>query len=179
VSIISLAVISAVIIIMALLWGISAHNKIVKLSDTKDAAWSGVDVQLKRRLDLAPGLVEALKGCARHDCGILQELTGACNAVSAAATRNARIEAENALTKTLGVLSALLEEHPELDADVEFAKLKGELSSLGNDLLLKGRYYNGTVSDFNAAIQPFPAAFIARRLGYAEAALLEAEEPGL
>ncbi|MDR1471138.1 MAG: LemA family protein [Synergistaceae bacterium] len=169
-SAISVVVIIAVILILILLWGISVYNKLVRLSNLKDEAWSGVDVPLKRRFDLTPNLVETVKSCAAHDSKTLQEVVDARAAISAATTQNARIDAENSLTDTLRSLFAAAESCPKLKASENFAYLRNELSSLENELQMARRYYNGTVRDFNGEIQMFPAVLISKRLGYQAAA---------
>jgi LemA protein len=149
-------------------WGIGTYNKLVRLSNLKDEAWSGVDVQLKRRFDLVPNLVETVKGYSLHEKETLQKVIEARSAVSATTTQNSRIEAENALSSTLRSLFAVVESYPDLKANENFSKLQDELSSLENDLQLARRYYNGSVRDFNSLIQSFPAVLISRRLGYGE-----------
>jgi LemA protein len=173
---ISIVVITALLLIIILLWGITVFNRLVRLSNLKDEAWSGVDVQLKRRFDLVPNLVEIVKGYAAHEKNTLEGVISARSAVSSAATQDARIGAENALTGTLKSLFAVAEGYPELKANENFTELQRELSSLENELQMARRYYNGTVRDFNIAIQSFPAVLISRKLGYTDAAPFEAGE---
>lgn len=175
-SAIAIIVIIAVILILVMLWGISVYNRLVRLSNLKDEAWSGVDVQLKRRFDLTPNLVETVKGYAAHESATLQGVVNARAAISSATTRDTRIEAENSLTATLRSLFAVAESYPELKASVNFGKLQDELSSLENELQMARRYYNGTVRDFNSAIQVFPAVLISKRLGYSAAAFFGADD---
>jgi LemA protein len=181
VSTITVVVIIVVILIIILLWGISVYNKLVRLSNLKDEAWSGVDVQLKRRFDLTPNLVETVKAYAAHENKTLQEVIDARAAISAATTQDARIEAENSMTATLRSLFAVSESYPELKASANFGKLQDELSSLENELQMARRYYNGTVRNFNSAIQMFPAVLISKNLGYRAAAFFgtddESKEP--
>ena len=158
----------AVIAILILLWGIKIYNGLVRLSNMKDAAWSGVDVQLKRRSDLVPNLVETVKGCAAHEQNAIQAVIEARSAVASAGAQRDRIEAENALSSTLRSLFAAAENHPALKANEAFGSLRGELSSLENELQMARCYYNGTVRDFNSAIHRFPNVLISRRLGYGE-----------
>jgi LemA protein len=146
------------------------------LSNLKNEAWSGIDVQLRRRFDLVPNLVETVKGYAAHERTTFQEVTNARSAISNATTQNARIDAENALTGTLRKLFAVAEAYPELKASAHFMELQAELSSLENDLQLARRYYNGTVRDYNITIQSFPAILISRQLGYKEAEMFETDE---
>lgn len=174
----AMIVFGAVLFLAALvfIWGVAVYNRLVRLSNLKDEAWSGVDVQLKRRFDLVPNLVETVKGYASHEQDTFRGVTEARAAVSAAPTQAARMEAENVLTSTLGRLFAVAESYPELKANENFAELQRELSNLENELQMARRYYNGTVREFNAAIQLFPAVLISRSLGYKEAEFFSAEE---
>ncbi len=166
----------AVVVIVALLWVIKVYNGLVRLSNLKNEAWSGVDVQLKRRYDLVPNLVEAVKGYAKHEAATLERVIAARGAITSAPTPDARIEAENVLTSTLRSLFAVAESYPDLKANQNYTILQGELSSLENEIQMARRYYNGTVRDYNTAIQTFPAVIVSRRLGYKEAPFFETEE---
>lgn len=159
-----------------LFWVISVYNRLVRLSNLKDEAWSGVDVQLKRRFDLVPNLVETVKGYATHEKATLQKVTEARAAISSAGTQGDRMEAENMLTSTLRSLFAVAEAYPELKANVNFTELQRELSSLENEIQMARRYYNGTVREFNSSIQMFPAVMISRKLGYSEAPFFATDE---
>lgn len=173
---ISIIVTVAVVLIAVLLWAIKVYNGLVQKSNLKDEAWSGVDVQLKRRFDLVPNLVETVKGYAKHEDGTLEKVVAARSAISGAPTQGERIEAENMLTGTLRTLFAVAESYPDLKANQNFMELQGELSSLENEIQMARRYYNGTVRDYNTTIQSFPAVLISRRFGYNEAPFFEAED---
>ncbi|MDR3281382.1 MAG: LemA family protein [Synergistaceae bacterium] len=175
-SAISITVAVAIMALAVLLWGISVYNKLIRLSNHKEEAWSGVDIQLKRRFDLVPNLVETVKGYATHERNTLEAVIVARSAVTAATTQDARIEAENSLTHTLKSLFALSESYPELKANANFSNLQDELSSLESDLQLARRYYNGTVRDFNIAIQSFPAVLISSNLGYTPSSMFGIED---
>ncbi|MDR1509673.1 MAG: LemA family protein [Synergistaceae bacterium] len=178
----AVSVTAAVILIAVFLWAISVYNGLVRLSNLKEEAWSGMDVPLRRRFDLVPNLVETVKSCAPHERTAFQmfQMTAeARGAVSAAPTRDARIEAEKALTDMLRNLCAAAAAYPDLKTNTDFVELQRELSSLENEIQLAGRYYNSTVSDFNAAILAFPAALISGRLGYAKAAMFGADDEPL
>lgn len=172
-------VIALVLVVLAALlffWGVSIYNRLVRLNNLKEEAWSGMDVQLKRRFDLVPNLVETVRGSAQYEASTLEKVTQARSAVTVASTPGERIEAENALTTTLRSLFAVAESYPDLKANAQFESLQRELSSLENDIQMARRYYNGTVRDFNSAIQTFPAVLISRRLGYSEAHFFVAED---
>ncbi|MDR1885192.1 MAG: LemA family protein [Synergistaceae bacterium] len=172
----STLVVIAVIAVIILLWGIKIYNGLVQLSKLKDEAWSGVDVQLRRRFDLVPNLIETVKDRAAHEQDALRRVAEARDAISRAQTQGARIDAENELTSTLRSLFATAAAHPELKSDENFGQLQGELSALENDLQLARRYYNGTVMDFNNAIQTFPSALVSHGLGFRKAPLYSADE---
>jgi LemA protein len=172
----SIVIVVAVVALGVLLWGISVYNKIIRLSNLKEEAWSGVDIQLKRRFDLVPNLVETVKGYAAHERDTLEAVIETRNAITAATTQDARIEAENSLTQTLRSLFAISEAYPELKANTNYIELQRELSSLENDLQLARRYYNGTVRNFNIAIQSFPELLLSRNLGYEAAAMFGVDE---
>jgi LemA protein len=175
-SVTTIAAIAAVIAVVIFLWGISVYNRLVRLSNLKDEAWSGIDVQLKRRFDLIPNLVETVKGFAGHERETLERVIAARSAVSGATTQSARIDAENALSGTLKTLFAVSEAYPDLKANTNFLELQRELSSLENEIQMARRYYNGSVRDYNISIQSFPAVLISRNLNYREAAMFEADE---
>ena len=165
-----------VVIIALVLWGVGVYNRLVRLFNLKEEAWSGVDVQLKRRFDLVPNLVETVKGYAKHEQGTLEKVIQARSAVTSAASTEGRIEAENALTSTLRSLFAVAESYPDLKANANFSELQRELSSLENEIQMARRYYNGTVREFNSTIQTFPAVLISRQLGYKEAPYFSTDE---
>jgi len=173
---ISIAVVAAVAGLALLLWGISVYNKIIRMSNLKEEAWSGVDIQLKRRFDLVPNLIETVKGYATHERATLEAVIAAREAITATTTPNARIEAENFMTQTLRSLFAVAESYQELKSSINFMELQRELSSLENELQLARRYYNGTVRDFNITIQSFPAVLISRNLGYEPAEIFGTDE---
>jgi LemA protein len=172
----TIAAITAVVAAAVFLWGISVYNRLTRLSNQKDEAWSGLDVQLKRRLDLIPNLVETVKGFAKHEREALERVIAARNTISDATTQSARIEAENALSETLTTLFAVSEAYPGLKANANFLELQRELSSLENEIQMARRYYNGSVRDYNIFIQSFPAVLISRNLRYGKAAMFETDE---
>lgn len=164
------------LIVIAILWGIAVYNRLVRLSNLKDEGWSGIDVQLKRRFDLIPNLVETVKGYATHEKETLQRVVDARAAITQAGNPGERIQAENMLTSTLRSLFAVAESYPDLKANVNFLELQKDISGLENDIQMARRYYNGTVREFNTAIQAFPAVLISRSLGYAEAPFFSTDE---
>ncbi len=159
------------------IWLMSVYNGLVKLRNMMQEGWSGIDVQLKRRFDLIPNLIETVKGYASHEKETLQNVTLARSAVSSAGNDpEARLQAENALTGTLRTLFAVAESYPDLKANQNFINLQDQLSTIEDAIQMARRYYNGTVRNYNTMIQRFPAVLIARQLGFNEAPFFEAEE---
>ncbi|HEU5019355.1 MAG TPA: LemA family protein [Pseudolabrys sp.] len=145
-------------------------NNLVRTRQLANEAWSGIDVQLKRRSDLVPNLVDTVKGYAAHGRGVLQEVTelrAAAREVPAADV-TARAQAEGALSVGLGRLFAVAENYPDLKANGNFLALQQELSALENDLQMARRYYNGTVRNMNTLVQSFPSNLVAHAFGFAE-----------
>ena len=164
------------VVVLVFLWGVSVYNRLVRLKNLKDEAFSGVDVQLKRRFDLVPNLVETVKGYAKHEEGTLEKVIAARSGIASAKNVTERLEAENALTGTLKTLFAVAESYPDLKANANFENLQQQLAKLEDEIQMSRRYYNGTVRDYNSAIQTFPSVLIARNLGYSEAPYFAADE---
>lgn len=158
-------------------WVMAVYNSLVKLRNFMQEGWSGIDVQLKRRFDLIPNLVETVKGYATHEQQTLQNVINARSAVTSAGNDpEKRLEAENVLTGTLRSLFAVAEGYPDLKANENFLGLQKELSEIEDAIQMARRYYNGTARNLNTSIQRFPAVLIARQLGFKEAPFFEADE---
>jgi LemA protein len=170
----AILVATAVVAIIALLWGIKVYNGLARLSNLKNEAWGGLDAQLKRRFDIVHKLVETVRGYSKDREIALENVATARSAITNAQTQDARIEAENLLTGVLSELFAATDSCPDLKANQTFTDLQDKLSSLENEIQMARRYYDSTVSEYNAAIQIFPAVIISRRLGYREAPFLDA-----
>ena len=147
---------------------IGLYNNLIKLRNMVDNAWSQVDVQLQRRLDLIPNLVETVKGYAAHENSTLEGVTQARSAVMSAATPEAKMKAENVLTDTLKSLFALTEAYPDLKANANFQQLQTELSATEDKISYMRQSYNDTVMKYNTAIQTFPAVLFAGLFGFKE-----------
>lgn len=153
----------------ALVYAAVAFNNLVRSRQMVNEAWSGIDVQLKRRSDLVPNLVDAVKGYAAHERSVLEEVTqlrGAARALPQGDVA-ARAQAEGALSAAIGKLFALAENYPELKASNSFLELQQQLSGLENELQMARRYYNGTVRNLNVLVQSFPSNLIAGLFGFA------------
>ena len=148
---------------------IGMYNSLIRLKNRVDEAWSDIDVQLKRRYDLIPNLVETVKGYASHEKETLEKVTRARNeAMNAQAGGNAKAqaEAENALSGMLKSVFALSENYPDLKANQNFLELQRELSDTENKIQASRRFYNGNVRDFNTKLQIFPTNVIGNMLGF-------------
>jgi LemA protein len=164
------------VVAVIVLWLIAIYNGLVKLRVLCDNAWSDVDVQLKRRHDLVPNLVETVKGYAKHEQGTLEKVVQARNQALAATDPNQQIEAENVLTGALRQLFALSEAYPDLKANANFMALQGELSKIEDNIANSRRYYNAVVRDFNTKQQTFPNSLVAGTFGFSPRRFFEAEE---
>ena len=160
------------------IWLMAVYNGLVKLRNFMQEGWSGIDVQLKRRFDLIPNLVETVKGYATHEQQTLQNVIKARSEVTIAGNDpEARLKAENTLSWNITLsFRWVAEGYPDLKANQNFLSLQEQLSEIEDALQMARRYYNGTVRNLNTAVQRFPAVLIARRLGFKEAPFFEAEE---
>ena len=150
------------VIILALVIAVIAlYNNLVQLRNRVDNAWSQIDVQLQRRLDLIPNLVETVKGYAAHERGTFEAVTQARSAVMSAPTPEAKMEADNVLSGTLKSLFAVAEAYPELKANTNFQQLQAELTATEDKISYMRQSYNDTVMIYNNAIQTFPGNIIA------------------
>jgi LemA protein len=145
-------------------WAVVSYNRLVRLRNQVDASWAQIDVQLKRRYDLIPNLVETVKGYAAHERGTLEAVVAARgSAINAAQTPGVadRAEAENVLTQALGRLFALAEAYPDLKANQNFAALQAELANTEDKIAYARQFYNSAVQTFNTAVQTLPTTIIA------------------
>ena len=151
------------------------YNKLVGLRQRSEEAWSDIDVQLKRRTDLIPNLVETVKGYAAHERGTLDAVVRARGAAMTAQTPDTRAQAENALTSALRQLFALAEAYPDLKANQNFAQLQASLGEIENAIQDSRRYYNAVVRDFNTTIDTVPTNVIASVFRFAKRQYFELE----
>lgn len=149
------------IIVLAILWVIVAYNRFIALVNRAKEAWADIDVQLKRRYDLIPNLVETVKGYARHESSAFENVTKARAAAMGAGNLADKTQAENNLAGALKSVFAIAEAYPELKANQNFLSLQSELSDTENKIQAARRFYNGNVRDLNIAIESFPGNIIA------------------
>lgn len=150
------------IIIVFALWVILAYNRFIRLITRTKEAWADIDVQLKRRYDLIPNLIETVKGYASHEREVLQKVTEARTRAMGAQSIEDRGKAENILSGVLKSLFAVSENYPQLKANENFLELQRELSDTENKIQAARRFYNGNVRDLNIKIDSFPANLIAQ-----------------
>jgi LemA protein len=172
-------VLIGVLVFLAVLfgYGVSLYNRLVSLRQAVQEGWSGIDVQLKRRSNLVPNLVETVKGYAAHEKKLFEEVTELRAKTSAAGPENApqRQELEGQLSTALMRIIAVSEAYPELQADKTFIELQTALTELENQIQMARRYYNGTVRELNIAVQSFPDNIVAGCFGFAECSYYEVE----
>jgi LemA protein len=144
------------------------YNRLVRLRNEVNTGWSNIDVQLQRRTDLIPNLVEAVKGYAAHERGVFDEVTRARSALQQAGSPGAAAEANDILTAALGRLFAVAEAYPDLKASENFLRLQDDLTDTEDKISAARRYYNATVMSFNNGVQSFPWLLLARPLGFRE-----------
>ena len=142
------------------------YNRLVRLRNEADTGWANIDVQLQRRTDLIPNLVEAVRGYAAHERAVFEEVTRARAALQQASTPSAAGDANDVLTAALGRLFAVAEAYPELRASENFLRLQEDLTDTEDKISAARRYYNSTVMHFNTAIQSIPWVLVAKPLGF-------------
>ena len=150
-----------VIIVILILWAVIAFNGLVRSRNRAQESWADIDVQLKRRYDLIPNLVETVKGYAAHEKGVFENVTAARAAAMGATGLAAKGQAENQLAGALKSLFAVSEAYPDLKANQNFLSLQSELTDTEDKIQAARRFYNGNVRDFNTSIQVFPGSLIA------------------
>jgi LemA protein len=153
------------VVVVVLLWLILAYNGLVTTRTRTQEAYSDIDVQLKRRYDLIPNLVEAVKGYMTHEASVFQNVTNA-RTQAMQATGTAKADAENQLSGTLKSLFAVAENYPDLKANQNFLSLQGELTDTEDKIQAARRFYNGMVRDLNTKVQIFPTNIFANMLGF-------------
>jgi LemA protein len=168
-------------LVVLVLVGVGIYNGLIGLRNRAAAAWSDIDVQLKRRHDLVGNLVETVKGYAAHEWqtleGVIEARNRAAGAAGSGHPRDAG-QAENALTAQLRTLFALAESYPDLKASQNFQELQQSLERLETEIQNARRYYNAVVRDLNTRIQSVPSVFVARLFGFQEREFFELSEPG-
>lgn len=175
-SILLIFVAAAVILLM---WAVMMYNRLVKLRNLVEEAWSGISVQLKRRFDLIPNLVETVKGYAGHEKSTLENVIKLRNAAMSAAPGDVaqQAQANAALSQGIKGIFALAENYPDLKANQNFIELQNALQTVEDNLQNSRRYYNGCVRDLNTSCETFPSVLIANAFGFEKRAFFELDSP--
>ncbi|HEX7589353.1 MAG TPA: LemA family protein [Demequinaceae bacterium] len=166
----------AIIVVIAIfaLWAVAQYNGLVKLRNLVQEAWRQIDVELQRRHDLIPNLVETVKGYATHEKGTFEEVTRARAAAASPGSGPAEQAAqENVLTQALGKLFAVVENYPDLKANVNFQQLQAELTNTEDRIAAGRRFYNANVRTLNTKVETFPTNIIAGMFGFKQAEYFE------
>jgi LemA protein len=161
---------------LLLLYGILIFNRLVRHRNRVENAWSGIDVQLRRRYDLIPNLIETVKGYAAHERELFEEVTEARTRAIAAGSVRDQAQAETDITRSLGRLMAVAEAYPQLRANENFLALQEELTATESKIAFARQFYNDQVMRLNTMIEQFPSLVIARLGGFRQRDFFEAEE---
>ena len=167
------------LIILVGLFGVAIYNRLVRLRALVKEGFSGITVQLRRRADLIPNLVETVKGYATHEKATFEAITAQRAAASGAQGVAATAAADAAMTGLIGKLFAVAEAYPELKADANFRQLQDELSGIETELQSARRYYNATARDLNTRVQSFPDMLFAKPMGFTEEEYYQDEDPAI
>ena len=161
-----IGIIIAVIVVVIILWAISTYNSLVSLRNKTKDQWAQIDVQLKRRFDLIPNLVETVKGYAKHETDTLKKVVQARNTYLAATTPEDQMKADGELNSVISKLFALSESYPDLKANTNFANLQSELTTTEDKISYARQFYNDDVLKYNDKIEMFPSNIIAKMFGF-------------
>jgi len=167
------------VIVLLLLYAVGIYNRLVRLRALVKEGFSGITVQLRRRADLIPNLVETVQGYASHEREVFQEVTAMRAEATNAGSVQATAQADATMTGLLGRLMAVAENYPDLKANQNFLQLQDQLASIETELQGARRYYNATVRDLNSTIQSFPPVLIARPAGFTEEPFYQDEDQSI
>jgi LemA protein len=160
---------------LVLIVGVFMYNRLIRSRNILNEAWSGIDVQLKRRHDLIPNIIETVKGYVKHERKVLEEITNLRSRLASPATVQERGQLENSFSQALKSIFALAEAYPDLKANQNFIELQHTLADAEEQLQLARRYYNGAARDYNTMVESFPSNMIARIFGFSKAEFFEIE----
>jgi LemA protein len=170
-------IVIGVVVALLVLLLVLGYNKLIRLRNRTQNAWAQVDVQLRRRYDLIPNLVEAVKGYAAHERGTFEEVTQARTAAQQAQGVQQQAQAENALTAAIGRLFAVAEQYPQLRATENFQQLQAQLTDTEQKIAISRQVYNDTVLTYNNAIQTVPTNILAGIFNFSQRDFFQIEEP--
>lgn len=170
--------ITIIVLVLLVLFGIGMFNSLVRSRNRVDEAWSDINVQLKRRYDLIPNLVETVKGYAKQESSVLQNVTEARAAAIGAGSIQDKSQQENQLTGALKTLFAVSESYPDLKSNQNFMQLQNDLTDTEDKIQAARRFYNGNVRDYNTKLQVFPTNIFASMLGFTKKEFFGIDESG-
>lgn len=171
--------IALIIIAVIVIAAIFLYNSLIRAKNRVDEAWSDIEVQLKRRYDLIPNLVETVKGYASHESGTLEKVIQARNQAMHAGSLKEKLQDENQLTGALKSLFALSEAYPDLKANQNFMQLQGDLRDTEDKIQASRRFYNGNVRDYNTKLEVFPTNIFASAFGFTKREFFDIDEKGV
>jgi LemA protein len=174
----TLLIIIAIVVLVGL-FGVAIYNRLVRLRALTKEAFSGITVQLRRRADLIPSLVETVKGYAAHERETFEAITAQRAAATSGGSVAATAQADATMSGLLGRLMVVAEAYPQLKADANFRQLQDQLSSIETELQSARRYYNATARDLNTRIQSFPDTLFARTMGFTQEEYYKDEDPAI
>ena len=167
------------VVVLVLLYVMGIYNRLVRLRALVKEGFSGITVQLRRRADLIPNLVETVKGYATHEREVFEQVSANRSAALTTGSVQATAQADAQMTGLLGRLFAVAEAYPELKANTNFLQLQDQLANIEGELQGSRRYYNATVRDLNSTLQSFPPVLIARSMGFTEEPFYQDEDPAI
>ena len=174
------ALVIVAVLLVVLIWAVSTYNGFIRLRNLVQEAWRQIDVELHRRHDLIPNLIETVKGYAAHERGVFEAVTTArAAAAQPGATPGEQAAQENDLTQALGRLFAVAEAYPQLRASENFLALQGELTNTEDRVAAGRRFYNANVRELNTKVESFPSNVIAGMFHFVRAGYFEATDPGV
>ncbi len=161
--------------VLVLIFAIFMYNRLIRSRNILNEAWSGIDVQLKRRHDLIPNIIETVKGYVKHERKVLEEITNLRSRLAGPATVQEKGQLENSFSQALKSIFALAEAYPDLKANQNFIELQQTLADAEEQIQLARRYYNGAARDYNIMVESFPGNIMARMFGFSKAEFFEIE----
>lgn len=168
-----------IILALIIVAAIGLYNSLIRSRNRVDEAWSDIEVQLKRRYDLIPNLVETVKGYAKQESSVLENVTQARAAAMGAGSMQEKLKDENALSGTLKSLFAVAESYPDLKSNQNFMQMQSDLTDTEDKIQASRRFYNGTVRDYNTKLQVFPTNIFATALGFKVREFFDIDEKGV
>lgn len=169
-------IVIAVVVVLLIIWYFTTYNSLINLRNRKDDQWSQIDVQLKRRADLIPNLVETVKGYTKHEKGTLEDVVKARNSFVTASTPEEEMKASGEITQALNKLFALSEAYPDLKANENFVSLQNDLKETEDKISAARQFYNDTVLTYNNKVEMVPSNIVARMAGFKTATYFEVNE---